>query len=416
MNILILSHAQYITVGLPKIIEFAEALVCLGHSVTLTVTSRRNRWNVRRHMKNGLEIIESPSWMFGKLRHGADPFDALCRIFFLKNRSFDVVHCVASRPTVFYPGLLQKRRTGAVLIYEWEDSFTEGGVVLERSGRLYYRLFGWIERYYEESLLKYADGVIVVSDFLKERALRLGVKKEKILKQVKGSKILKEPLPDKVTARNRLNNGYEKYEIILTYAGSIYESDLELLFNAFQKVLLENPKLRLQLVGYNRKMPSHIPAHTVILPRIPEDEYWLRLAASDLFVLPLKCTQANISRYPSKIGDFLTAGRPIIATPIPQVMNIMLNGQCGFISKDDSAIGFADAMRQAFGVQEKWEQLGLLARSYAKDNLSWSIVAHSILEFYLKYLDKMEENRNNELGREDFSNCCRSIKHPYNRS
>jgi len=382
MKILILSHAQYITVGLPKIIEFAESLVELGHEVWLCVTSRVKRWGIRRHIKNGVQIIECPSLLVGGLRHGADPFDCLNRIWVLKKERFDVVHCVASRPTVFYPGLFM-RKSGRypTLIYEWEDSFAEGGVALEMRGALYDRLFGWIEKYYEEKLARLADGLIVVSNFLKQRAIRLGVNEEVILKQIKGMKELGLDLPERESAKRKVleDNGHG---VVLTYVGSIYESDLALMFRAFQQAAKKHPEICLKLVGYNRKWPQNIPANVKILPRIPDKEYALNLAATDVFLLPLKCSTANISRYPSKFGDYLSVGRPVVATPLPEVKEIVREGRCGYVSEGDSVGAFSSALVKALDDRDNWPLLGNNGKAYAKRYLSWEHISPKVVAFY----------------------------------
>ena len=110
LKILILSHAQYITVALPKIIEFAEALTELGHEITLVATHRTNKIETERFTKNGVEYLLSPSVLPGNLRHGADFYDAFRRIRLLKNKNFDIIHAIDSRPSVILPALYLKKR------------------------------------------------------------------------------------------------------------------------------------------------------------------------------------------------------------------------------------------------------------------------------------------------------------------
>ena len=324
----------------------------------------------------------------GRLRHGVDPFDCLNRIWALRNERFDVVHCVASRPTVFYPGLfMRKAGRCPTLIYEWEDSFSEGGVALEMRGALYDRLFGWIEKYYEEKLAKCADGVIVVSDFLKKRAVRLGVDGRKILKQIKGMPEISLDLPEKNWAKKQVL-GRNRTGPVFTYVGSIYDADLSLLFRAFEEVSRAHSNIRLRLLGYNRKRSGRIPNNVTILPRIPEEEYRLNLAATDVFVLPLKCSTANISRYPSKFGDYIAAGKPVVATPLPEIKRIIDRGRCGYVAEGDSVEAFGNAMLTALGDRKNRELLGRNGKEYAERHLYWRRIASNVIEFY----DRMRRN------------------------
>lgn len=382
MKILILVHAQYITVGLQKIIEFAESLVELGHDVTLCTTSKTSRWHISQHKTNGVNIIEFPSILIGRLRHGIDPLDVVRRIMFLRNRKFDVIQCMTSRPTVYFPGIYLKKKHKAILIYEWEDSFGDGGVALERGGRLYNYLFGWIEKYFEESILKYADGVIVVSEFLKQRALKLGTKSEKILKQVKGTKFSKSYLPDKLAAREEIIPKADNDKTIFTYIGSIYDSDLILLFKTFSRVCKIHRNIRLHLVGFNRRAPKNLPKEVSIIPRIPYEEYLKYVAATDVFLLPLKCSVANISRYPSKFGDYLAAGKPVISTPIPEIEYIIKRANCGYTSVDDSIEAYREAFLRAMDDREGWDLMGDNGTKYVQKYLSYNYISDRIISFY----------------------------------
>lgn len=383
MNVLILTHGQYITVGLPKVIEFSEAVAGLGHDVTLCATSKTKRFGVVEHYKNGIKILEFPSLLMGRLRHGADPFDALNRILFLRNRSFDLIHCFGSRPTVYYPGICQKKKDNAVLILEWEDSFSEGGVALARGGALYYRLFGWIEKYFEEAIIPHADGVLVVSDYLMKRALKLGANLDSIRKQIKGTKFIDKTFPKKSEVRKVISNCDEK-TTILTYVGSIYESDLQLLMRAIEISSTFHPDMRVHLVGFNRQPPKITPLNVKIFSRIPEDDYIRHLAASDLFLLPLRNSTANISRYPSKFGDYLAVGRPVIATPHPEIKRMIELGKFGYVSLDDTVQSFSETIIKAIEDRKNWPTLGKNANNYAKNNLAWDVIARECLSFYGK--------------------------------
>ena len=383
MNVLILTHGQYITVGLPKVIEFAETLAELGHDVTLCATSKTKRYGVVEHHKNGITIIEFPSLLTGRLRHGADPFDALNRVLFLRKRSFDLIHCFGSRPTVYYPGICQKKKDNAVLILEWEDSFSEGGVALARGGPLYYRLFGWIEKYFEEAAIPHADGVLVVSDYLMKRSLKLGVKPDNIRKQIKGTKFINKTFPKKSEARKVFSN-YDEQTTILTYVGSIYESDLQLLMRAIEIASTFHPDMQVHLVGFNRQPPKYTPLNVKIISRIPEDDYIRHLAATDLFLLPLRLSTANISRYPSKFGDYLAVGRPVIATPHPEIKRMIELGKLGYVSLDDTAQSFSDTIIKSIEDRKNWPTLGENANNYANDNLAWDGIAKECISFYGK--------------------------------
>jgi len=382
MKILIASHAQYITAGLPKVIEFAEAMSALGNEVVLCVTSKTRKFGVVEHSSNGVRIIETPSLLSGRLRHGVDIFDLINRIRVLKDTKFDIIHCMASRPTVFYPALFLKRKHASTLIYEWEDSFAESGVALERSGPKYYKLFGRVEKYFEEEIVKYADGIIVVSDFPNQRASSLGARGDRIFQQVKGSRLVGETLQERAHAKREVLPDSLQGKTILAYVGTIYKNDLAILFEAFSKVSSRCEEARLLLVGYNTEHPSKIPDKVTIIPRVPISEYLAYLAATDLFVLPLACSMANIARYPSKFSDYLACGRPVVSTPIPVVSRIINEAKCGYLTADDTSDALGASILAAIDDRSNWECLGARSRDYARMHFSWNTIATRTVNFY----------------------------------
>ena len=383
MKILILAHAQYVTVGLPKIIEYSETLVRKGHDVTLMVTSLRNKFRMTVHHINGVCIVESPSWMAGKLRHGVDLWDSVRRIWWLRRQHFDVVHCVAARPTVLLPGLYMKYRHKVPMIYEWEDLFGNNGTATVRSGKLYAVLLGWIEGLLERKMLDVADGVITVSSYLTEQTQAAGVPANRVLFQPKGTKYAE---PDFLVPVYHSN----KDHIVLTYVGTIYQTDLNLLFDAFSYAMRRYDQSRpviLQLVGYNQELPKRRPGNVTIYQRLPEQEFLERIEATDLFILPLTCSASNIARCPSKFADYLAFGRPVVATPVPDIRAVVETSQCGFVASDDSAKSLGTALLRALNERERWMEYGRNGRQFVEKYRHWDNIADNITSFYSQIME-----------------------------
>ena len=230
MNLLYVTHAQYVTVALPKVIEQAEAIASLGHSLTLIATSRTKDLKVRRFEQNGVRFLTTPSVLWGKPRHGADPVDTLFRIGTTMKEQYDVVHAIDSRPTVILPALAVSRRCRCPLVMEWTDLFGDGGTITERSSRIYAYTLGHVESFFEHFFRKYADRAIPISTTLEDRLVAGGYPKKNILLQRVGCDTRKHRPQDKQECRRSL--GLPPDATILCYVGNIYPADMTLLLES----------------------------------------------------------------------------------------------------------------------------------------------------------------------------------------
>ncbi|NQV18400.1 MAG: glycosyltransferase family 4 protein [Armatimonadetes bacterium] len=381
MKILFLSHAQYITVALPKIIESAESLVSMGHEVTIVVTHKKNRFRSKSFEKNGVNYILSPSILSGKLRHGADFYDALRRIFLIRKLKFDIIYAIDSRPSVILPALFLQKFSKIPLILEWSDWFGKGGIILERSGPLYAKTLGIIESYFETAFRLKADGATVISNKLYERLVNMGFSEDKIHIHRMGCNVEKFSNFSKQTSRQYLK--IPEDEVIFSYFGRIYPADQKFLLTAF-KMFKENTSLKVQVyfIGNvkhtNPPIPSYIKYHGVVSNEI-FNHY---LSATDICLLPLKINLSNQSRWPSKFIDYLAVGKPIVATAVSDFKEIYDSANFGILCEKDSEEDFAQAMLRMLDLRDKWEDFGKNGLKYVKQNLDWKVINKKLITFF----------------------------------
>ena len=391
MKILLLSHAQYITIGLPKIIELAENLSVKGHQVTIVVTSKNNRLKLQKFSKNSVRYILSPSLLWGRFRHGADLWDLTNRIIYLLTHfDFDIVHCIDSRPTVILPGIILKKIKKIPLILEWSDLYSNGGSITERSNKFYQITFGRIESFFEVFFRKYADGATAITIFLKNKLLELGFDKHNILIHRMGCIVDNSKLENKEKARQRLSLPQGK--ILCTYLGRIYKRDLQLLHDSFQLIFQTRIDIELLIVG-DIDTKLRIPFKGIrYLGKVERETYRDLCNATDFFVLPMMHSQTNMARWPSKIGDYLSFGKPIVSTKVSDFEEIFLNNDIGILSKLDSPEAYAQAIHRMINSKSFWKKWGENSYNYAKNNLDWNIISCKLIEFYQKIINDEESN------------------------
>lgn len=380
MKILWIEHGQYITVGVAKAMEFAEAVARRGNKVTFILTSKTSRLSSRMFTKNSVDYYLSPSLLWGKWRHGADPWDAFRRILHLRNCDADIIFAGDSRPSVILPSLFYKWKSGTPLVLQWADLYSDGGTISERSNRLYQYTFGYVESFFETAFRLKADGARVVSTCLAERIRMMGYPVEQTLLLPNGCVVDRAKLMDKQKAKERI--GWDKDKIYIGHLGRIYPRDYDLIDCAFKKVALGRDDLKLVFVGDVARRPYYKNHHTIYTGRVDDAIYQDYCNAMDLFVLPLYMSVANMARWPSKIGDYLSYGKPVIATPVSDVPQIYSTKPVGVLSESDDVESYAVAMTKALEQRMIWNEWGANALDYAEKHLDWNILADQLLNFF----------------------------------
>lgn len=359
--------------------HLARALMRRGHAVTLVTISPRRRFGFDTRDRDGVTVVESPDLLAGSARSGWDLWDAWRRVLWARSHAFDVVHAFDSRPAVVLPALSVQRR-GVPLVMDWSDWWGRGGTIEERrAGARVKWLIRPIETFFEEHFRSRAQGTTAISSALEARAVVLGVPPETILHLPNGSDV------ESVKPQSR-QNGRARTEVaaetpLLGYLGTLLQGDAELLFQALDRIHRVRPQVRLVLIG-NPKAP--VPPHPAIIRTgfVKHDEMLAWLASCDVLLLPQCDTIANRARWPSKVNDYLAAGRPVLATAVGDVTRVFDRASIGQAVGAD-ADQLATAAVALLDDEPLREVMGAAARRLAEDLFAWPRLAANLEEFYV---------------------------------
>jgi glycosyltransferase involved in cell wall biosynthesis len=382
MRLLFLNHNVRGVGTYLRAFHLARALVARGHSVTLVTTSAAARWVMRSENDGGVEVVEAPDLLTGRGRTGWDPWNVLRRALWLRMRAFDLIHAFDSRPVVIYPALFARRRTGAPLVMDWADWWGRGGWIQDRSGWLVRTLFGPFETWQEESFRVQAQGTTTISQALAERATKLGVSTQRLLWLPNGCR------PDQVrprareAARARLR--ISASALLLVHLGVLTRGDLALLVEAFKQAYREQPALQLALVGRTAIAVSPTPG-VILTGAVSQERLHDWLAAADACVVPCRDTIGNRGRWPSKVNDYLAAGRPVVMPRVGDVGTLIAERGAGWTT-DASAPSFARGILDALGDKTGRERAAHAARQVAEQVLAWPLLAERLEQFYVRTL------------------------------
>lgn len=385
MRILFLNHS--VIWHTPRRPYFwAKYLSKKGHDVTILTISKSRKYGFEYHKWDGVLLVETPDLLKGRLRSGWDAWDVINRIMYIIPKRYDIVHSIDSRPVDILPALLMRYLNKAKLIIDWGDWWGRGGTITERSNHPLEKAVAPVETFFEEAFRKFADGTVVLTEALKKRAVKLGAKRSNILKLNPGADVDDIIPRSKKDARFKL--GVENKDKILGYVGTILNNDKDLLIQSMRIAQQIDPEIQLYLIGHGFNLGNLDGIKNLYLTgELSNKEFFDFISVCDYMLLPLKKTIANIGRWPFKIGDYLAAGKPVIATRVGDYYHIIEQGKCGIISNDNPE-DFAAKILESFQGTINIEEMGNNARRVAEQRLNWRNITDILEKFYMKILLK----------------------------
>ncbi len=366
--------------------NFCRTLTARGHAATLMTTAPREHWRLREHIVDGVPQSETPDWLSGSLRSGWDVWNTWQRVRWVARQSqFDIVHAIESRPTVLFPMFVARQR-GATVVRDWCDWFGRGGSVEERRHPLVRRAVSIADTFFEERFRRYGEATVTIVPFLRERAIALGVPAASISVIPNGCDTRLPPM-EPAAARRAVDLPADVP--LIGYVGSIYPSDAELMAAAFNQILRARPDARLVLVDYfNRPIESLIdqPAQVIRSGGVGNEQMWRYLSACDVCWLPLRNSGANRGRWPGKLNYYMSIARPVVATAIGNLSDVIERYAMGLMARDEP-VELAQQTVRLFSDEALRVELGRNARRAAEGDFSWDHMTDELERLYRRVLN-----------------------------
>ena len=245
-------------------------------------------------------------------------------------------------------------------------------------------------RHMEREIFRGSNGVIVLSPWLKEWTVSLGVKQSKV-----------HFIPDAVAARRfrSLPSGQQvrrRYglqdKFVVGFLGSFQHwHDVPGLMKAFQKLYRVDPNLRLLLIGDGETRESAqrlaqrlgIADAAVFTGAIPHSQIPQHIAAMDVPVVPYE----NVKEFyfsPLKLFEYMAAGRPAVAAALGQMTDVIEHGRDGWLYAAGDIDSLAGGIRALLYDRELAASLGSAARRKVLSQYTWTNVAQQVIELARK--------------------------------
>jgi len=357
---------------------WGRELARLGHDVDLFCHADTAILQTHVEQVEGFRIVESPDLLVGALRQGWDPYCAARRGAFLfrENKPYDIIHCLDTRLAVIWPALAYARSRGIPIVSDWIDWWGRGGLIDERRPAWYKASFGGIETWFEEHYRARLDGLSAISHALMRRGIGLGCDPSRCIVINGAADMTTFAAPDsREAARARV--GLPNDTPVVCFSGLDVLIDLPLAVQAFEIIRAQIPGTRLLLVGPSQddarscaSSPEALAAITAT-GKVPYKDLPKILPAADLFLLPFPNKIVNVGRWPNKIGDYMAVGRPTVANPVGELVELFGRydiGRLAGATADEMAAASIELLRDP----ARSSAIGQEARRIAANDLNWS--------------------------------------------
>ena len=238
----------------------------------------------------------------------------------------------------------------------------------------------------ETALLRRADLVMAVSRALVDDAISRGAPKDRVLLSPNGVDCARfGPHVDGAKIAKALGLGGRITALLLSSFGPWHGADIAIA--AFAEMLRDSPDMRdramLVLAGdgdgrlaarLQAAQAGLIEGETVLFPgMIPAERAPELLAACDIMLSPTK-PNADGSPFfgsPTKIFEYMAAGRPIIASNIDQIGEVLSDEHTALLVTPGDAESLAGKMARAFARPADLAVIADNARAEAEERHSW---------------------------------------------
>ncbi|MEM2001611.1 MAG: glycosyltransferase family 4 protein [Thermoproteota archaeon] len=257
----------------------------------------------------------------------------------------------------------------------------------------------------EEVNFHLSNKIICVTEGIKkEIARRYRVDESKLVVIPNGANIdLFHPL-DKRECRRKLRLDEDAF-----YAGFVGSfapwQGLETLVEAAKKVKEKGYfRIRYVLVGdgkleqtIKRMVREYELANEVVFTgRVPYEEVVYYINAFDVALAPFICERnAIIGLSPLKLYEYLACSRPVIASRLDGVREVIEEGRCGYLFEAGDVEGLAERIIQSYHESGLLQEMGERGRRLVESKYTWKTIAEhiaKILEEIIETKSKTEKD------------------------
>lgn len=222
------------------------------------------------------------------------------------------------------------------------------------------------------SKIRAVDGLFVISQSLKQYYLQNGISNDKI--QVINMFV------DTHRFDNIVKDQTRKY---IAYCGNVsYDKDgVDVLIKSFSKFVHVHENYTLEIYGRSfrdsierlKKLTDTLGVKdsVVFTGMVPFEEIPQKLSNASILALSRPNNLQNQNGFPTKLGEYLMTGNPVVVTSVGEIPLFVKNGVNGYLANPDSVDSFTDKLLQAVSDLDTGKNVGNEGRKLALAEFSY---------------------------------------------
>lgn len=186
----------------------------------------------------------------------------------------------------------------------------------------------------------------------------------------------------------------------LLYCGNLcHEEEMKILLYEFSLVHRSYPEVQLEIIGggysaratkilldkYNticRKLNIQIAVQ--FMGKISHNEVLSRYAGADAFLLPRPFREYSAAGFPTKLGEYLACGKPVIAYGTGDIPLYLVDGESAYLVSTDAPGFFAETIIRAI-IDSSSGTIGQKGADVAEKHFSIHAASRRIKKFFMDY-------------------------------
>jgi glycosyltransferase involved in cell wall biosynthesis len=262
---------------------------------------------------------------------------------------------------------------------------------------VYHKKTPWLKLYasiYICTIYRLFDGIIVISTYLRDYFLGRIRKK---------AKILRVPILVDIPPMNSIKKRFSNTNKQIVYMGNLsHLHELSSLIQTFAMLADKYPNWTLLIIGgaSGVDIPNllkelvddlHLNSRVVFTGQVRRDEIPRYLSCADFFVLPRSLGIFSQAGFPTKVGEYLATGKPVVVTTTGDIPLYLKDGVNAYLVPPNDNEAFAEKLEYVISHPEVSKRVGLKGRTTAQKYFAYKTQTSRIIS----YIDNLDRNVRN---------------------
>ena len=162
---------------------------------------------------------------------------------------------------------------------------------------------------------------------------------------------------------------------------------METVFEAIRVLRDDNPAVTLLMTGKQSAeltasmKGAGIEKNVTHLGYVAVEDYGKALACVDVFAVPFIDRIANQGRWPGRINEYMSRGKPIVTNPVGEMAILLNTHEIGLLA-EETPEEFAASLKILRDEPDLRNRMGRRARRLAETEFNWKTIVDRVEEAY----------------------------------